>query len=96
LSDKAKPGGDEQVSRGILQYLVEHPDAKDTIEGILKWWLPDGRVWKRGEVQEALNLLTSKEWLTRRGTVPSKEIYGINKNRLQEIKSFLLQAGAGS
>ena len=89
MSDNDWPEGDEQVSREILQYLVEHPDAKDTIEGILKWWLPDGRVWKRGEVQEALDLLTSKGLLTRRGTVPSKEIYGINRDRLQEIKSLL-------
>jgi len=89
LRDKALPEGDEQVSREILRYLVKHPDAKDTIEGILKWWLPDGRVWKRGEVQETLNLLTSKGLLTRRGTVPSKEIYGMNRERLQEIKSLL-------
>jgi hypothetical protein len=96
LSDKAQPEGDEQASRGILQYLVEHPDAKDTIEGILKWWLPDSRVWKRGEVQEALDLLTSKGWLTKRGTVPSRKIYGINKDRLPEITRFLQQSGAGS
>ena len=89
MRDKALPEGDEQVSREILRYLVKHPDAKDTIEGILKWWLPDGRVWKRGEVQETLNLLTSKGLLTRRGTVPSKEIYGMNRERLQEIKSLL-------
>jgi len=89
LRDKALPEGDEQVSREILRYLVKHPDAKDTIEGILKWWLPDGRVWKRGEVHEALNLLTSKGLLTRRGTVPSKEIYGMNRDRLGEIKKLV-------
>jgi hypothetical protein len=91
LSHETQPEAMKQVSRRILQYLAEHPDAKDTIEGILKWWLPDGRVWKRGEVQEALDLLTSKEWLTRRGTVPSEEIYGINKDRLEEIKKSLNQ-----
>jgi Fe2+ or Zn2+ uptake regulation protein len=87
---------DEELVRAILQYLLEHPDAKDTIEGILKWWLLDGRGWKRGKVQRALNLLASKEWLTKRETVPSKEIYGINKDRLQEIRSFLQQSDAGS
>jgi hypothetical protein len=66
------------------------------MEGILKWWSPDGHVWGRGEVQDALDLLTSKGWLTKRGTVPSKEIYGINKDRLQEIRSFLLQPGGSS
>jgi len=84
------------VIRGILQYLVEHPDAKDTIEGILKWWLPDGHRWGRGEVQKALDLLVSKAWLTKRVTIPTKEVYGINKDRTQEIRSFLQQSGASS
>jgi hypothetical protein len=83
--------------RGILQYLVKHPDAKDTPEGIYKWWLPEGHSDRgRDEVQRALDLLTSKGWLTKRGTIPSKEFYGINKDRLHEIRSFLQQSSAGS
>jgi len=97
LSDKSRSGAEEQVIRGILQYLVEHPDAKDTPEGIHKWWLPEERGdGGRDEVQKALDLLTSKRWLTKRGTVPSKEFYGINKDRLQEIRSFLQQSSGGS
>jgi hypothetical protein len=95
LSYQDQPG--EQVIRGILQYLVEHPDAKDTPEGIYKWWLPEGHSKQgRDEVQKALDLLTSKGWLTKRGTIPSKEIYGINRDRLPEIKRFLQQSGASS
>jgi hypothetical protein len=89
LSQHDQPGGQEQVIREILQYLIEHPDAKDTAEGVLKWWLADGHRWGRKEVQAALDLLTSKGWLTKRGKVPAKEFYGMNKDRLQEIRSFL-------
>jgi Fe2+ or Zn2+ uptake regulation protein len=96
LSHQDQPGGQEQVIREILQYLVKHPDAKDTAEGVLKWWLADGHRWGRRDVQKALDLLTAKGWLTKRGTVPSKEFYGIKKNRLQEIRSFLQQSGASS
>ena len=97
MSDKDQSESDQQVIQKILQYLVEHPDAKDTPEGIYKWWLPKGYSDRgRDEVQKALDLLTSKEWLTKRGTVPSREIYGINKDRLQEIRRFLLQSGASS
>jgi hypothetical protein len=92
---KDQPEGDEQVIRGIIQQCIKYPDRKDTIEGILKWWLPEGRVeWRKEEVQKAFDLLVSKGWLTKRGTVPSKEIYGINKDRLQEIRSFLQHSDA--
>jgi len=96
VSYKDQPGAEGQVIRGILQHLIENPDAKDTMEGILKWWLPDGHRQGRGEVQKALDMLTSKGWLTSREPIPSKEFYGINKDRLQEIRSFLQQSGASS
>jgi hypothetical protein len=41
------------------------------------------------EVQQALDFLTAKGWLTTRVTAPAKTIYGLNKNELEEIKNFL-------
>jgi len=72
--------------RRILSYCLKHPDAKDTPDGILKWWLSEGR---EEDVQRALDFLFSTGWLTKRHTAPSKEIYGINKDRLEDIKRFL-------
>jgi hypothetical protein len=97
LTDKNQARGGEQAIREILQYLIKNPDAKDTLEGIYKWWLPKGHSKQgRDEVQNAVDLLTSKGWLTKRGTIPSKEIYGINRGRLPQIKRFLQQSGASS
>lgn len=43
------------VATEILQYLVEHPQARDTVEGVLKWWLPISPVPRtKAVVQEAL------------------------------------------
>ena len=82
---------DESFIRLILQYLIEHPDAKDTSEGIHKWWLPKEYSDRgRDEVQSALDSLTSTGWLTKRERIASKEIYGINKDRIPEIRSFVL------
>jgi hypothetical protein len=78
----------QKASRGILDYLVRHPDAKDTIDGILKWWLPENE-WDEEEVQEALDNLTSKGWLTKRQTTASQTVYGMNKDQRKEIDDFL-------
>ena len=39
----AKPDNRSQVQRGILNYLTQHPHAKDTLQGIIEWWLVDSR-----------------------------------------------------
>jgi hypothetical protein len=90
LSEQDLPEGDEQVIRGILQYLIEHPDAKDTAEGIAKWWLAGTDAEsKKKQVQNALDCLTARGWLTKRETSRREKIYGLNRNLLPEIRGFL-------
>jgi hypothetical protein len=85
------------VIRHILQYLIDHPDAKDTIQGILRWWLPGGIVvWEEAAVQEALDVLVAKGWVTQRPTIPSRPIYGLNQAKLEEIEKFLRESGCGT
>jgi hypothetical protein len=97
LSVKNLSQGGQQAIREILQYLITNPDAKDTIEGIYKWWMPkEHREWGKEEVRKAVDMLISKGWLTKRGTIPSKEIYGINRDRLQDIENFFHHSAASS
>jgi hypothetical protein len=78
------------VIRHVLHYLLDHPDAKDTKQGILYWWLPGGMAaWEEEAVQEALDTLVARGWLTQRQTTPSQQLYGLNKEKLEEIKLFL-------
>lgn len=78
------------AAREILNYLVEYPDAKDTMEGILKWWLPDlDPKWGEKEVMGALDLLVLKGWVNRLEIAPLQKIYSLNKDNLKAIKSFL-------
>jgi hypothetical protein len=30
-----------RIAREIISYLSAHPDAQDTLDGIVKWWLRD-------------------------------------------------------
>ena len=74
----------------ILRYLVRHPEAKDTLKGIEKWWLP-GSESRGGKLstEEALNLLVAQGWLIARCSPQSETIYFLNEDRLTEIITFL-------
>ena len=79
----------------ILLYVLENPDAKDTLDGISEFWLPHGRVrYGKNKVREVLEFLVeTKGWLTKNKAGASVILYGLNKERLNEIKSFLNQRG---
>ena len=85
------------MSRAILRNLIERPDAKDTLEGIRNWSLPRDFISREKiTVQEALDFLVSREWVTERRRGSSGKIYGLNKNRLKEIQDFLRKPGNGN
>lgn len=90
MDAKGSSGSHGNVTQQILSYLVEHPDAKDTVDGVIKWWLPEDSV-DRGKktVQEVLDSLVLRGWLTRRDATSSKTIYGMKKDQLEEIENFL-------
>jgi hypothetical protein len=48
----------------LLSYLREHPQAMDSLEGIVEWWLPRQRI--RVEVERVARALAA---LTRAGVV---------------------------
>lgn len=55
-SNSSDPLADE-----ILRYLLEHPEAQDTIDGIADWWLTERRVRQSiAEVEIALGQLVAR------------------------------------
>jgi hypothetical protein len=83
------------MMREILQHVVKHPDAKDTAEGIHKFWLSSKTVHQsRDKVQQALEyLVEEKDWLTKKVSGAAVTLYGLNKDRMQEVEGFLQQCG---
>ena len=80
------------VIQHILRYLTKHPNAKDTMPGILRWWLPKRDVeWQEEEVQQTLDGLVARGWVTQRRTTPARTLYGLNKAKLDEIERFLCE-----
>jgi hypothetical protein len=87
----------QRLKRELLTYCIEHPDAKDTVEGILRWWFPAGEVrWRADDVKTALDELTAQGWLTSRSIRQSEVIYGLNKDKTAEISKFLSHPSAAS
>lgn len=55
------------IAEEILDYFATHPDAQDTLEGIVEWWLLEQRIkWSRAYVQEALDELVARGLLAER------------------------------
>jgi hypothetical protein len=74
----------------ILAYLSCSPDAKDTAEGVQKWWMSGMQASMDAKrVQGALDELVKAGWLIsseRRGT---GIVYGLNADRRQELRLIL-------
>lgn len=81
-----------QVAYQILTYLAEHPDSRDTLEGIAQWWLLEREIRHQiDQIKEALADLVSKELILEYRTISSKIHYGINRNKYDEIQAFVKQ-----
>jgi Fe2+ or Zn2+ uptake regulation protein len=50
----------------ILEYLVNHPQAADSVDGVTRWWLArNGSAPARAEVERALATLVERGLLRR-------------------------------
>lgn len=47
--------GEKEMGEAIFEYLAEHPQASDTLEGIAEWWIMRQRI--RVEVTKLANVL---------------------------------------
>jgi len=86
----ARPDNTVEEQKGILKYLIEHPLAKDTVEGIVQWWFPDlPQQATTDDVQTALDTLVKKGWVVVTKRSPGSVLYGLEESRLEEIREFL-------
>jgi hypothetical protein len=65
---------ERNTAQSILNYMIEHPRATDTVEGIAQWWISRSRRERSiGEIQQALSYLISRGFITetrRKGMPP--------------------------
>jgi hypothetical protein len=78
-----------QIARELLTYLGKHPDARDTLEGILKgWFLDSGNRYKPATVQEVVKDLVLEGTILENKMPGLHSVYQLNvarRNRLKEL-----------
>ena len=80
----------QQIGYRILNYLVENPNAQDTLEGIVEWWLLDRlTVSNVNKVKEALAHLVAAHLVLESKGKESRTYYKINSHKLKEISERL-------
>ena len=86
----------EQTSYEILSYLKDHPDAQDTLEGVVEWWVLQQKLETRAlQVQSVLGELVDRGLVMERKGKDHRSHYRINRRRLRQIKLLLEQRPAG-
>jgi hypothetical protein len=70
------------LARHILRYLREHPEAQDTVEGIMVWWVSERAIkhWLP-QVRRSLAALVARGYLEKCKTVDGHIFYRINTSR---------------
>ncbi len=90
MSEEPDTAEARDIARAILRYLENHPEAKDTLDGIARWWLRrEGSARLRRDVERAVSLLLSQGLIleTRRPGVPP--YYRLNLQQRKGIIKFL-------
>ena len=82
----------QQLGEEILQYLIDHPNAQDTLQGIVTWWLLERTIKHRTAlVKEVLNKLVADGLIIAQQGSDSQTHYKINRRRRKKIVSLLQQ-----
>jgi len=83
LPDKSR------IAREILTYLAKHPDAQETLDGIVQGWLHDGgSKYKPTMVHEVVKDLVLEGTILESKIQDSNSLYRLNlakRNRMKEL-----------
>ena len=53
-----------EIAQAIADYVVKNPEAQDTLDGIVEWWLPEKNKPRTALIKEALDELVADGLIT--------------------------------
>ena len=81
---------DQPIAEEILGYLVARPNAQDTLEGIVEWWLLEQKIAvQTARVKEALAGLIADGLIIEGRAGESRGLYKLNRRRLKTVLKML-------
>ena len=81
---------ENEITQEILGYLVNHPQAQDTLEGIIHFWLLEQKIkYQTKMVKEAIEELVESGLILERKIGSSETHYRINNEEFERIKEIL-------
>jgi hypothetical protein len=76
-------GRAQRIARSILTYLMEHPEAKDSLDGIRLWWVDEPDQCSEMDIQKATRELSQRGLITSLETAPGSVVFAASKKFLQ-------------
>lgn len=91
---KESPSCHTSLSDAVLNYLLQHPEAQDTVEGITEWWLLEQRVAAAvANVEAVLTDLVKRGFLLVSKCEDGRLCYRFNRESEREVRSHLRHGG---
>jgi hypothetical protein len=69
------------VAYEILRYLIQHPSAQDTLEGIVEWWLLGRTKYQKHVVEKALEMMVADGVIIKHQKSDAHTIYKLYRRR---------------
>ncbi len=81
---------DQAISLKILAYLLNNPNAQDTLEGISEWWLLDQDIKNElTRIKRAVAKLVTDGYILERKGRDSQIHYRVNRTKQKQIRELV-------
>jgi hypothetical protein len=79
-----------EVTLKILRYLDQNPNAADTVDGILEWWLLKQSIYEEEKVvKRALDELVKQNLILATRSSDARRHYRLNTEYIREIRRMI-------